>query len=212
MLGYATLRCTVVALGGGRQRGRLNKQTRNVSINEKLTTSTYNTTIDNHYKQQDKHGNDAAGSARQARQNKTTINICMYVYIYIYIYIYMHIYIYMYTYMYIYMYMHIYIFINKLINNMKLTITITMHAITNIIHRTKKATTCRRRENMVRVNMVGVNMAFHDAACECFEGTMLEPCLLQPCFHVAGTLWFSSFYVLCLLLHASLLLLLVSCC
>ena len=29
--------------------------------------------------------------------------------------------------------------------------------------------------------MVGVNMAFHDAICECFEGTMLE-----PCFHVAG--------------------------
>ena len=22
--------------------------------------------------------------------------------------------------------------------------------------------------------------------CECFDGTMLEPCLLQPCFHVAG--------------------------
>ena len=34
--------------------------------------------------------------------------------------------------------------------------------------------------------MVGVNMAFHDAICECFEGTMLEPCLLKPCFHVAG--------------------------
>ena len=26
----------------------------------------------------------------------------------------------------------------------------------------------------------------HDAVCECFEGIMLEPCLLQPCFHVAG--------------------------
>ena len=23
---------------------------------------------------------------------------------------------------------------------------------------------------------------------ECFEGTMLEPCLLQPCYHVAGLL------------------------
>ena len=34
--------------------------------------------------------------------------------------------------------------------------------------------------------MVGANMAFHDAICECFEGTMLEPCLLKPCFHVAG--------------------------
>ena len=49
----------------------------------------------------------------------------------------------------------------------------------------------RRRENMVGVNMVGVNMVgvnnvAHDAICECFEGIMLEPCLLQPCFHVAG--------------------------
>ena len=34
--------------------------------------------------------------------------------------------------------------------------------------------------------MVGVSMAFHAAICECFEGTMLEPCLLKPCFHVAG--------------------------
>ena len=46
----------------------------------------------------------------------------------------------------------------------------------------------RRREHMVGVNMVGVNMAFHDAICECFEGTMLEPCLLKPCVHVAGSL------------------------
>ena len=41
--------------------------------------------------------------------------------------------------------------------------------------------TSRRRENMV-----GVNMAFHCAICECFEGAMLEPCLLQPCIYVAG--------------------------
>ena len=50
---------------------------------------------------------------------------------------------------------------------------------------------CRRRENMVGVNMLGVNMlgvnmVVHDAICECFEGNMLEPCLLKPCFHVAG--------------------------
>ena len=24
--------------------------------------------------------------------------------------------------------------------------------------------------------MVGVSMAFHDVVCECFEGTVLEPC------------------------------------
>ena len=47
----------------------------------------------------------------------------------------------------------------------------------------------RRRENMVGVNMVGVHMAFHDAIFECFEGTMLEPCLLKAYFHVAGA-WF----------------------
>ena len=34
--------------------------------------------------------------------------------------------------------------------------------------------------------MVGVNMASQDAICECFEGTLLEPYLLKPCFHVAG--------------------------
>ena len=35
--------------------------------------------------------------------------------------------------------------------------------------------------------MVGVNMAFHGAIRESFVGAMLEPCLLEPCFHVAGT-------------------------
>ena len=38
----------------------------------------------------------------------------------------------------------------------------------------------------IGVNVVGANMAFHDAICEWFEGAMLEPCLLKPCFHVAG--------------------------
>ena len=44
----------------------------------------------------------------------------------------------------------------------------------------------RRRENMVGVNMVGVDNVVHHAICECFEGIMLETCLLQPCSHVAG--------------------------
>ena len=50
----------------------------------------------------------------------------------------------------------------------------------------------RRRENTVGVNMVLAKFGkFKDGlhkSCgtECFEGTMLEPCLLQPCFHVAG--------------------------
>ena len=48
-------------------------------------------------------------------------------------------------------------------------------------------TSLRRRENMVGVNMVGVNMVVHDASRECFKGTMLEPCLLKPCFHAAST-------------------------
>ena len=48
-----------------------------------------------------------------------------------------------------------------------------------------------------RVNMVGVSMAlaqfvkfkhglYKSCDIECFEGMMLEPCLLQPCFHVNG--------------------------
>ena len=36
--------------------------------------------------------------------------------------------------------------------------------------------------------MVGANKAVHDAICVCSEGIMLEPCLLQPCFHVAGSM------------------------
>ena len=47
------------------------------------------------------------------------------------------------------------------------------------------------------VNMVGVTMVlgefvnfkhglYKSSGIECFEGIMLEPCLLQPCFHVAG--------------------------
>ena len=27
---------------------------------------------------------------------------------------------------------------------------------------------------------------YKSCSIECFEGIMLEPCLLQPCFHVAG--------------------------
>ena len=47
------------------------------------------------------------------------------------------------------------------------------------------------------VNMVGVNMVlaefvkfkhglYKSCGIEWLEGIMLEPCLLQPCFHVAG--------------------------
>ena len=47
------------------------------------------------------------------------------------------------------------------------------------------------------VNMVGVNMVLaeyhqikhaisNDVTCRCFDGILLKPCLLQPCFHVAG--------------------------
>ena len=50
----------------------------------------------------------------------------------------------------------------------------------------------RRRENMVGVNMVLAESIkfkyglYKSCGVECFEGIMLEPCLLQPCFHVAG--------------------------
>ena len=54
-----------------------------------------------------------------------------------------------------------------------------------------------RRGGRRRVNMVGVNMVlaefmkskhglYKSCGMECFEGIMLEPYLLQPCFHVAG--------------------------
>ena len=50
----------------------------------------------------------------------------------------------------------------------------------------------RRCENMVGVNMVPAEfvkfkLGLYNACCkECFEGILLESCLLQPCFHVAG--------------------------
>ena len=53
-------------------------------------------------------------------------------------------------------------------------------------------TVIRRRENMVGVNMVLAESVkfkhglYKSCGTECFEGIMLEPCLLQPCFHVAG--------------------------
>ena len=57
--------------------------------------------------------------------------------------------------------------------------------------------THRGNNNRLRVNMVGVNMVlaefvkfkhrlYKSCGIEWFEGTVLEPCLLQPCFHVAG--------------------------
>ena len=45
---------------------------------------------------------------------------------------------------------------------------------------------------------IGVNMVVHDAICECFEGTMLEPCLLELCFHVTGETLESSVTGKCL--------------
>ena len=51
---------------------------------------------------------------------------------------------------------------------------------------------CRRRLNMVGVNMVLAEFVkfkhglYKSCGMECFEGIMLEPCLLQPCVHVAG--------------------------
>ena len=50
----------------------------------------------------------------------------------------------------------------------------------------------RRRENMVGVNMVLAEFVkfkhglYKSCGIEWLEGIMLEPCLLQPCFHVAG--------------------------
>ena len=49
----------------------------------------------------------------------------------------------------------------------------------------------RRRENMVGVNMVLAEFVkfkrglYNSCGIEFYEGILLEPCLLQPCFHVA---------------------------
>ena len=50
----------------------------------------------------------------------------------------------------------------------------------------------RRRENMVGVDMALAELVrfkhglYKSCGIECVEGIMLEPCLLQPCLHVAG--------------------------
>ena len=50
----------------------------------------------------------------------------------------------------------------------------------------------QRPENMAGVSMVSAEFAkfkhglHKSCGIECLEGMMLEPCLLQPCFHVAG--------------------------
>ena len=41
---------------------------------------------------------------------------------------------------------------------------------------------------------------------ECVEGIMLEPCLLQPCYHVAGSLMIMSVFISIISIRALLLL------
>ena len=116
----------------------------------------------------------------------------MYIYIYIYIYTERERESYVYTYIYIYIYMATESTHRRLEPSEKgreperLTQPRRRgpeHAV-NII--------ARRRENMVGVNMVLAEFVkfkhglYKSCGIEWFEGSMLEPCLLQPCFHVAG--------------------------
>ena len=41
-------------------------------------------------------------------------------------------------------------------------------------------------QKMMPIRNPPFSLVFNDAICGCFEGILLEPCLLQPCFHVAG--------------------------
>ena len=58
--------------------------------------------------------------------------------------------------------------------------------------RTSASQNSQRRVNMVVVNMVLARFVkfkhglYKSCGIECSECIMLEPCLLQPCFHVAG--------------------------
>ena len=128
------------------------------------------------------------------------IYIHVYIYIYICTYLYIYIYIYMYLYLYLYLYLSIYIFIyiHEIIY-IYIYIPIHIHmSVPLLVHfRTRPSAAtppriCRRRENMVRANMVLAEFIkfkhglYRSCGIECFEGIMLEPCLLQPCFHVAG--------------------------
>ena len=114
----------------------------------------------------------------------------MYIYIYIYAYvcIYVCMYICMYVCIYIYIYIHIYIYIYIYIYINQAEELEAARAASGAA----KAGDSRRRENMVGVNMVLAEFIkfnhglYKPCGIECFEGIMLEPCLLQPRFHVAG--------------------------
>ena len=99
---------------------------------------------------------------------------CVYIYIYIHTYTYN-------TYIYIYIhdiYIYIYVYIRPALGSgAPLRFT---------VGQTSASPACRRRENMLGANMVLAESAkfkyglYNSCVVECFEGFMLEPCLLQP--------------------------------
>ena len=107
----------------------------------------------------------------------------------------MYVYIYIYTHMYSYKYIYIYMcfagdFSPKFGKGWK---KCTRLRVKKECRRTEQSQgRSRRRENMVGVSMVLAEFVkfkhglYKSCGIECFEGIMLEPCLLQPCFHVAG--------------------------
>ena len=118
--------------------------------------------------------------------------ICIYIYIYVYthnVYIYIYICIHI---MYIFVYIYIYIYRNICISidlSIYLSIYLSLYIYIYIYIYIYPSSRIRPRENMVGVNMVLAWWTFipHDLYSICLNSIhMLAPCLLQPCFHVAG--------------------------
>ena len=91
----------------------------------------------------------------------------------------------MYACIYIYIYIYVYVYMYYTNNNYRRKRSALSHG-EPLVHNNQ------RRENMVGVNMVLAwfvkfkHGLYKSCGIECVEGIMLEACLLQPCFHVAG--------------------------
>ena len=66
-------------------------------------------------------------------------------------------------------------------------------------------TAIRLLQKMMPIRSPSFFLVSNDEICGCFEGIMLNSCLLQPCFHVAGTLPIITFmcyiYIMCIYIY-----------
>ena len=121
--------------------------------------------------------------------------VCIHTYMYINLRVYIHIYIYIYAHICIlmYVYMYVYVSLGRAGDHVLDKVAVARRVDDGVVP-LLGVELLRRREHMVGVNMVlEESVKLKHGLCkscgaECFEGILLEPCLLQPCSHVAGSL------------------------